>query len=356
MSKRIQSLDLVRSIAILLICFNHSISTFYVDQINSNLFNNISTASKLFMTTSYILSRIGVPLFLLLTGALILNKKFSDKNSINAFYKNNLLTLLISVELWNFIYYFINLYITNTSFNLGTLLKILTFTENSVYGHMWYMPMILGMYIFLPFVSLVVQKYKLKELSVPILLVIVNYFILNYLNSIFGIANINFEFNFLINLAFSGAQYGIYIILGYYIFHEKAFQKINNFYLILISLICFIASCLLQIYLWKNNASLIVYYNFIGILISSICVFILLIKLDIKNHPIVTYLSKNSLAIYFIHFPILIILKNVISLNLSRPLLVWMFYILSLIISILLNELFKRFNFSRKYLLRIKNY
>lgn len=104
--KRIVMLDYTITMAMLLVFFNHAISTFYIDQLNSELFNSISLKSQIFMVNSYIISRLGVPLFLFLTGVLILNKRFESTSDIKNFYKKNLISLLVSVILWNVIYYF----------------------------------------------------------------------------------------------------------------------------------------------------------------------------------------------------------------------------------------------------------
>lgn len=350
--KRDIKLDLVRTIAILMICFNHAISTFYDDQVNFELFNKIGIGSQVYMVTTYILSRIGVPLFLFLTGALVLNKNFEKSKDIKHFYKKNLLSLFISVEIWNLIYYFLNMIITKCSFNALDLLQILTFTKRSVYGHMWYMPMILGMYFFLPFLSIIVKKYNLKDFLIPIIFSLIYFFIIKYINYVFIIERTNFHINGLLDLSFSGAQYGLYIILGYYIHNKNALKKVKPIFLILISLISFILNCLVQVYFYKREASAIVYYDFIGVLTISTSIYLLLLKCKIKESKLLKYISINSLPIYFIHFPVLIILKNYTNLNMNRPISVIIYYFASLLISILIIKIISRIKFIKKYLLR----
>ena len=350
--KREYKLDLIRTIAILLICFNHAISTFYVDQVNFELFNKIGLTSQAFMVTSYIFSRIGVPLFLFLTGALILNKNFKTTNDIKKFYKKNILSLFICVEIWNIIYYFVNQFITKSNFNVIDLLQILTFTKKSVYGHMWYMPMILGMYLFLPFISIIVKRFKLRDFLLPIILTIIHSFLFIYIKYILIIEKVDLKITSLLDLSFSGAQYGIYIIIGYYIYRKDVFKKIKPWILTTISIVSFIICCLFQVYLSKKEASAIVYYNFVGILIMSICVYLLLLKLEIKESKLLKYVSTNSLPIYFVHFPILVILNEYINLHLSRPISVIIYYFASLLISIIIIEILKRINIIKKYLLR----
>lgn len=350
---RIACLDLIRTIAILTVCLNHSISSIYVDQTNYEIFNNISIYSKFFMIFTYILSRLGVPLFLFLTGVLILSKNFNDNNKIKKFYKSNLISLLISIEIWNTIYYFINLFISKESFNVVDLSLILLFMKNSVYGHMWYMPMIIGMYIFLPYVSMIVKRVKINNICIPLFLIFVTFFVLPPINEILEQNNFPFNLNFLINLSFSGAQYGLYIILGYYIYHKGFLKNLNTKLAIFLIALNFIISMFFQSYLYINSSNMIVYYNFFGVLIFSSLTFMLIVKANVKNNLFINYISKNSLAIYFLHYPILIILSKFITINLNRPILTILFYILSLIFSIICIEIMKKNKTIKKYLLRL---
>ena len=355
MEKRIPILDLIRTIAIILICLNHATSVFYVDQISYATYNGLSLYSKLFMTTFYILSRLGVPLFLFLTGALLLNKKFDNFDDIKKFYKHNLLSLIISVELWNFIYYFINLGLNNINFNIVDLIKILLFINNSIYGHMWYMPMIIGMYIFIPYLSIIVKKFSIKQLSLPLIVLIFYYFIINTINGILIMLKCPFNLNSIIPMNFFGAQYGVYILLGYYIYNanlNNKFKNINKTCLLLISIIFFLFSCIYQIFLYDNSMRQIVYYNSFLILIYSTSMYIYILNIKINDNKFINYISKNSLAIYFIHFPILMIMQKYITINLTKPIMVILFLIISILISTLILTILKKFKYTKKYLLR----
>ena len=82
MKKRYINLDLIRTIAIILIISNHVLNTIYVNQTNFIGWQSSNLFEKSFILINYIISRLGVPLFVFLTGALILNKKFDDKNDV----------------------------------------------------------------------------------------------------------------------------------------------------------------------------------------------------------------------------------------------------------------------------------
>lgn len=134
---RIFNLDVCRALAILSIVFNHALNS-YTSISNAKIFYSLNYFERMFIAIGYILSLIGVPLFLALTGALILNKKFENGNDIKKFYKHNLLNLVISVSIWNIIYYFLGLYIFNLQFDwkhlvLTVLFQFITYHFHGVY-------------------------------------------------------------------------------------------------------------------------------------------------------------------------------------------------------------------------------
>ncbi len=313
MKKRYLNLDLARTIAVILIISNHVLSAIYVNQTNYAGWLSSNLFEKIFILVSYILSRLGVPLFLFITGALILEKEFNTKEDIKKFYKKNLLPLVLCVCSWNIIYYFFVLCVDPTfHFSLKDLIYRVLFMESSVMPHMWYMPMIIGMYIFLPFVSIIVKKFKLKDLLFPLLVVTVASFLLPNLKvflTFFGYSATNIQS--ILDLHFGGGVYGIYIILGYYLYRNQILEKIKSRYLWLIFIFSCLFSCCYQMIGYMSSKPNIVYYDFFGILIAGICLFELIRRFHQfskdKLNKTITYLSRNALALYFVHRPLVYI-------------------------------------------------
>jgi len=83
-------LDVARTIAIISISLNHAANRTYENYNGQQAeFYDSSIFSSLIKTVATVFSRIGVPLFLMITGVLILNKVFENGNDIKKFYKNN---------------------------------------------------------------------------------------------------------------------------------------------------------------------------------------------------------------------------------------------------------------------------
>ncbi|MFY9198788.1 MAG: acyltransferase family protein [Acutalibacteraceae bacterium] len=79
--KRIAWLDYARSIAIVCVCICHSTEIFYHGVLIGE--SDVTNALWFLLNSLYTFGRIGVPLFLMLTGALMLGKDIAP----NVFYK-----------------------------------------------------------------------------------------------------------------------------------------------------------------------------------------------------------------------------------------------------------------------------
>ena len=146
-NKRILWLDLARVIALLSISLNHAVYRAVNVGDEISYLNNVGFSfTAIFYTIVYFFSRLGVPLFLMITGALIINKKIDTYSDVIIFYKNNLLKLLITSELWIAIMYWIIIIsklpgydIPNKfSSTIVNFIATLLFNMNYTYGNMWY--------------------------------------------------------------------------------------------------------------------------------------------------------------------------------------------------------------------------
>lgn len=299
-NKRIAYMDIIRTFAILCVVLCHSVEYAYID----TDYNYLSIISQIFRIIVFTIGRLGVPIFLFLSGALILNKEINTNEDVIKFYKKNLLSLLISIEIWNFIYnIFLN--IVYKKFPIDILIKDILFFLKVDMINMWYMPMILGIYIALPFLAKILKIFNIKVIKIPILITLTFSILLPSLNIILNILGID-NYNSILYLNFLGGCYGLYVILGYYL-NNGILKKYNNFILSLGVLLMFFLTCLIQLisYTQYSNFRFNVWYDFITLFVCSVCIFELFRRINIKLEnifiKITRYISKRSLAIFFLH-------------------------------------------------------
>lgn len=152
--KRLLSYDILRIIALLMIVMVHVsayIVIFFPDTdkcewLVGNIFNGIARA--------------GVPLFILLSGALLLKE---DKPvDAASFYKKNLLTMGCLTVFWMILYgLFYSLFLPlmeGKSASLSDFWGFIVSFKGSEYPHLWYMLMVVGMYLMIPVLRLFVKR------------------------------------------------------------------------------------------------------------------------------------------------------------------------------------------------------
>ena len=350
---RILYLDVLRSIAILLVVLCHSIESAY-----PNLYG-LSFQSQFFKIVLFTFSRLGVPIFLFLTGALVLKKDFNNDEDVKKFYKHNLLPLIITYEIWVVIYNLFNLIMYNNFVAKDFLYEILFLKNCSNMIHIWYMPTIIGIYLVLPFISKIINVFSKKLLSYFLILsIFANFFVpsINILSQIFNFDGIAFVLDFY----FLGSCYGIYVIIGYYL-DNGLLKNFKSYQLILMFLLFFSFTIFVQWYSMDKAFTYMVWYNFVTVLPCGMCIYeIIKRKFVFKSYThkifkkIVSEISKISSAIYYLHLPFILIFNKYISINCSKPFLTIIIFVFSMISSVLFIEIFSNVKVIKKYVFFIK--
>lgn len=225
---------------------------------------------------------------------------------------------------------------------------------------MWYMPMILGMYIALPFLAKIVKIFTLKSIFIPL---IINFLITMALPSINIILNILSlkQYSMILDISFLGGCYGVYILLGYYIANKNILKKISVVWIVCVMLVSFALTCVTQYISYKNKIPYDVWYNAITLFICSMCIFEMFTRVKYKQKSncfinVSKYISQISLAIFFMHELFLKLFVDKISFNkLINPVETFILFITSMGLSVISIYVLSKIKFLRKYLYIIKN-
>lgn len=328
--ERVYWIDAARVFAILLVILVHATESIY--KMNSDYLNQIGSLSSLFAITGFTLGRLGVPIFLFITGYLLLDRMFSEKD-YNNFIRKNWLNLLITTEIWIILYNIFLSIFNNQAMNLIKLLTDMLFITKVNMGHMWYMPMIIGLYLFIPIVARGISQINIKTLYFPLLFVTIYAFSIPVLRLVGLLFDIQ-KLTPVLDLGYSGGLYGIYIILGYCIKRGllKTFSDRKVETLILIFFVLTIAS---QFLAFKLGITYKVWYNFLPLMLTALFIFEYFARIYIRNNRIVNWIARNSFGIYLVHFPFIMIFRAILrEIPIMLPIKVILLWGISLLISL----------------------
>lgn len=220
------ALDIVRAFAILMVLVCHAVDCVY--EPTYECLQGVSEASRLFAFVLYTFGRMGVPLFLFLTGYLTLDKKFNSTSDVLSFWKRKLLPMFVTYECWVLFYSWFLVWFHGKPFEPLVIIRRLLLMEDC-YFHLWYMPMIMGIYLLLPFVAEAVGKFSVKALLLPVILSFAALFLFPSVNMFLSVGGKTLpvgDLSFVPNLAFSGGVYGLYVLLGHVA--KKAVSSLSN--------------------------------------------------------------------------------------------------------------------------------
>lgn len=301
-------LDNARAFAILAVVFVHSVEHIYVMNVAS--LNPMSLQSYLFAISGFTLGRLGVPIFLFLTGYLLLNRNF-DESAFYKFWRKNWLGMVLTTETWIVIYHIFLWVFHFQHWNTMRLLKNMFFITNVDFmGHMWYMSMIVGLYVCIPFVARSLKNINIKVLFLPMIF----YFtyalgipVYQVIANALAIRNLD---NAILDFGYSGGVYGLYIILGYCI-KKGLLLSLRKYQVLALIIIFFLATVFLQILSYHSGITLNVWYNCGLLMICSLLLFewFSRIKIEVKKDWW-TWISINSFGIYFLHYPVILLLEK----------------------------------------------
>jgi len=374
--KRIFWLDVARTAALWSICLCHAVDQVWQVFGDKQHQDFLETTLRSSVLEAFLCAfgRIGVPLFLMITGALLLRREFRTTEDIFGFYKKNLLPLVITTEIWYVIifwqivfssrsnYWLLNYSVPSLFRMMG---KTMLLTDVLSHGHMWYMPMIFCTYLVLPFVAILLTKVELKAL-VPLgtAIVIVSFLVPNAGTILSLHGDVQTPFTFEMQPAWLVSWYVLYTVIGYWI-SGGGLQKVRNLYVWIVFVLSVCATAGMQFYSFtkdlQNVSPYVLNYNFIGILTMGAAGFELLRRGAGRLRrfaPQFAYMSRTAFAIYLLHRVILDVMVKKLLYPVyhtwSRPLTCAAFVVIPIAASLLVIAPLSKIPFFKRYVFLIK--
>lgn len=285
--KRNNELDCLRTIACFLVIVIHVSADFVVDNIEQ--YNLQFTAGNLFDS----LSRISVPLFVMLSGAFILGN--NNNTNYELFYKKSFNKILIPTFIWGIFYTIFNaIYLPKLSllqhFDFQYFSLVKGWFSGIPHYHLWYVFSTIGLYIITPILINLkndIGEHKFFKLSILIL-------ILNIIIAANSSLYWMIEFSIYIG----------YFMLGYTLKHYSTNNKFNVKLSSFISILSILMIFVLTEYFAKYNLfnKTLYFYKYLSPLVAIGATFCFLTFLNIKmKYNYFENLSNHSFSIYLIH-------------------------------------------------------
>lgn len=295
--KRYVSIDFLKVFAIISVVLCHSVEMVYSTR--PEYLETLPDMSNLFRISMHTIGRtFGVPLFLMISGFLLLDRCY-DADRMKRFFTKNWLHLIVCTMIWFAIYdVYIKIYMQG-DMNCMMMARDVLFLRKPRLGHQWYMPMIIGYYSMVPFVANALsRKDGIRMLWIPYLMVFVYASVVPFFNLLLT-AYDRGPFSPQIDMGFTGGVFGLYMVGGFMI-KKKMLRKVSPAVLLSItisSLAVLIAFCY-----YYYRSSYIVWYDNPFVIISSVTAFEYASRhTGWKQNDIVLFLAKYAFAVYLIH-------------------------------------------------------
>lgn len=348
-SKRIFYFDVLRALAIIGIVFCHAAMPFVVSGIHTSQFY----VSAFFDC----LRDFSIPVFVMLSGALLIGKKDSFKD----FFKKRLSRIFIPFLFWVIVYIaYSSAYITH-GFSLSNAIDIFFGTSGTLGVTFWFIWMIIVAYFGIFIINKCMSHFENPNRFMNVLTLIAVAYILICDFSSFNPLSPKIVY-FLSFLA--------YVVIGYFITHNDWLEsRFDSRILLLIASVLAIVSYCSYIFNFVVPRSVIAgqfvylsYFN-VTILFISLMVFLSFKFLSVGGYleriehnsigKALTVISKYSFGIYLIHYLILYRLKiNILNFvnYLGQNPLIWipLLVILAVIISLIILMIFDKIPYLRK--------
>lgn len=308
------SLDIIRIIALVFVFMIHGAETVW--GVSSDGLASASELTKIVVMVIYTLGRLSVPLFLFITGYLMLGRYYK-KEDIFTFYKTKVWRLLKIAWIWTAIYYFIDILFLGRGFSVADAIKQFLFIGDWLSApHMWYMPAIIGVYLFIPFVSNVLQKIDNRVLAILLCLAVFYLFVVPTANDLSLAYNRSPIIN-KVELHYLGGFCGTMIVIGQLVRRSMTWlnKHVKSWLLVLITVISVYLSVamhyLLVSILEQDYGP---WYDSIFILFASICLFILLLRLLEKSSQsqLLSMLATSVFGCYLVHYVFIYMLNHLV--------------------------------------------
>lgn len=345
---RIYSFDIMRIVAVLAVIMIHTSAPFATSV-------NNGTSAFMWGNVFDSLSRLAVPLFVMISGSLMLNEnrhispEKCFKSALNIF-----ILLVVWSAMYSFGYNIAKPLLSNEPIILENFFSAVF----KGHYHMWYLFMIIGLYLITPVLRLFVKLENLRIIRWYVLFSIAICFCVPFINEFVNIfvggENVFLDYITLYRFDFT-YEYLTYYILGWYISNVNI-NKNRRIAIYCTGIVGLIATviCTQLFFNDPENMSNQFYSNdMINVLCYSVAVFIFLYyrfkNTDFsKKHTYILTLSTLTFGVYLIHCVYLFVFKAITSKLSNAPIEIIITFICTAVFSFITAFVMSKIPFIKK--------
>lgn len=346
-NNRLNNYDLLRILCAIGVIIIHVTGT-YIGNTRTLINQNKEINYTLIEAFFDCIGRFAVPVFLMLTGVFTLSNP-KNKN-FSYFYKKSIKNIFVPTIIFTILYIIYQIIISFTFKDISLKSIRYNVIHGEPYYHLWYMYMLIGVYMLIPFIIRLKDDIGIKRFKMVS--------ILFFPIAILSLWTTEFKFNWNFGMSF---LYCSYVMIGYIISKSVKNKSVIKFIMFLI------LGILLEIFAtYKVNDIILqgvtfdeVKYTIQGpsspiIALASIFIFIAFSNLEVKQN--FYFISSLTFYIYLVHAGVFDVIKRIFRIfNIEKyfyysnpycaiPVFTIIVFILSILVSILYIKFLKIFS------------
>lgn len=299
-------IEILRILACFLVIFNHS------DGKGFFLFSACENGSLkwyLYLAMA-IVCRVAVPLFFMISGALLLVRADEKLSTI---YKKNVLKIFMILVTFAFLYYISNVKNSTNVFSIKHFFReIYSYDYNmhkDISAHLWYLYAYIGFLAYLPFIKALVQNLKTKYFYYLIVISIILSGILPIMECFIFDGNVGLSTYF--RTSWILTDIFMYPCIGYFLQERLEIEKVKKEHIILLwltNIVCIGISCYMATYKGRIDGQYNTQSFFTAfVVVNAITLFLTAKKLCACRklassvNKIIISLGSTTFGIYLLH-------------------------------------------------------
>ncbi|MCW4045357.1 MAG: acyltransferase family protein [Candidatus Bathyarchaeota archaeon] len=299
--------DLIRTTAMVGVILFHAAGQWLITSQEFNQLNPLEITCWAVVDIYQAVGVISVPIFLMLTGALLLQPQKKDE-SLRVFFKKRWARIGLPFFFWAAVYFIWDFFVQKIPFSADVIFQGLL---NGAYTQFWYIYVLVGLYLLTPLLRALLANADRALMKYFVTLWVMGVAILPFLGLLSP-----FRLN---SNVFAVGGYVGFFVLGTYLTTVKLRRSIIGFFLLLgVALTAFGTYVLAATGGWEN---MYFFQEYISptVILAAVMMFLLLLTVKppaqqeinpSKGSTLIKVISANTLPIFFLHVIVLESIQN----------------------------------------------